>query len=143
MVAKFSLSWKKKRDLANVQVEKNLPSHKFKADCQTCWGSSLAMLERINEQQEAIRIVLASDRKASHLIPTWQDFDVIESVLAAFRPLGELTDVLSAEKSITIFAVRPLLTRLTGNILEEVVGDSSHIKEIKYTISSDLESRYI
>ena len=60
-----------------------------------------------------------------HLIPTWQDFDVIESVLAAFRPLGELTDVLSAEKSITISAVRPLLTRLTWSILKEVESDSS------------------
>ena len=142
VVAKFSLSWKKKRDLASVQIEKNLPSHKLKADCQTRWGSSLAMLERINEQQVAIRVVLASDSKASHLIPTWQDFDVIESVLAALRPLVELTDVLSAEKSITISAVRPLLTRLTGSILKEVESDSSLTKEIKYTISSDLESRY-
>ena len=74
IVAKFSQSWKKKRDLATAQHEKQLPSHKLKADCTTRWGSTLEMLKCIIEQQEAIQIVLASDRKASHLIPSWQDF---------------------------------------------------------------------
>ena len=88
VIATFSRSWKKKRDLAKAQHEKQLPLHNLKADCVTRWGSSLAMLERITEQQEAIRIVLASDRKVSHLIPTWQNFDVIDSAIAALGPLG-------------------------------------------------------
>ena len=36
------------------------------------------MMEQIVEQQEAIRVVLASDRKVSHLIPSWQDLDVLD-----------------------------------------------------------------
>ena len=83
------------------------------------------MLERITAQQEAIRIVLASDRKVSHLIPTWQDFDVVDSVTAALGPLGELTDALSAEKNITISADGPLLTRLSQEILMERDTNSS------------------
>ena len=70
VIATFSRSWKKKRDLAKAQHEKQLLLHSLKANSVTRWGSSLAMLERITEQQEAIRIVLASDRKVSHLIPT-------------------------------------------------------------------------
>ena len=35
IVAKFSQNWKKKRDLATAQHEKQLPSHKLKADCPT------------------------------------------------------------------------------------------------------------
>ena len=100
------------------------------------------MLERTTEQQEAIRIVLASDRKVSHLIPTWQDFDVIDSIIAALGPLGELTDALSAEKNITISAVRPLLTRLCNEILVERDTDSSLTAEMKRVIRVDLESRY-
>ena len=46
---------------------------------------------------EAVRVVLASDRKTSHLIPTWQDCDVLESISAALRPLKEMTDALSGE----------------------------------------------
>ena len=85
------------------------------------------MLERITEQQEAIRIVLASDRKVSHLIPIWQDFDVIDSIIAALGPLGDLdlSGALSAEKNITISAVCPLLTRLCNEILVEKDTDSS------------------
>ena len=116
IVAKFSQSWKKKRDLATAQHEKQLPSHKLKADCPTRWGSTLEMLKRIIEQQEAIRIVLASDRKASHLIPSWQDFDVMEVVVATLGPLGELTDALSAEKNVTVSVIRPLLDGITKEI---------------------------
>ena len=100
------------------------------------------MLERITEQQEAIRIVLASDRKVSHLIPTWQDFDVIDSAIAALGPLGELTDALSAEKNNTISAVRPLLTCLSHEILMEKDADSSLTAEMKRVVRVDLESRY-
>ena len=79
VAAKFSQSWKKNRDLVSAQHERQLPVHKLKADTPTRWGSSLSMLQRITEQQEAIRVVLATDRKASHLIPTWQDFEVVDS----------------------------------------------------------------
>ena len=39
------------------------------------------MINCIMEQQETIRIVLASDQKTAHLVPTWQDMDVLESVV--------------------------------------------------------------
>ena len=42
-------------------------------------------MKRILEQQDAIRMVLGQDRKVSHLVPTWQDFDVLESVLEAVK----------------------------------------------------------
>ncbi len=68
VVATLSQS-RKKRDLASAQHERKPSLYKLKADCLTRWGSSLSMLERIAEQQEAIRVILATDRKASHLNP--------------------------------------------------------------------------
>ena len=65
------------------------------------------MVKRVVEQQEAIQVVLASDQKTSHLISTWQDFNAMDSILAALGPLGELTDALSAEKLVTIFSSLP------------------------------------
>ena len=44
------------------------------------------MIKRIMEQQEPIRIVLASDRRTARLVPTWQDMDVLESVVAVLSP---------------------------------------------------------
>jgi len=43
------------------------------------------MMEQIIEQQDAIRVVLSQDRRVSHLIPTWQDFDVLESWVEAVK----------------------------------------------------------
>ena len=58
---------KKQRELVIAQERKGLPSHKLKVDVVTRWGSSYEMVERMMEQMEAIRVVLASDRKSSHL----------------------------------------------------------------------------
>jgi len=43
------------------------------------------MIERIMEQQDAICMVLRQDRKVSHLVPSWQDFVVLQSVLNATK----------------------------------------------------------
>ena len=111
-VAAFSRSWKKQRDLVIAQEQKKLPVHRLKLDVVTRWGSAYDMVERVLEQMEAIRIVLGGDRNSSHLIPTWQDRDVLDSVAAALKPLKVMTDALSGEKCITISAVKPLLNHL-------------------------------
>ena len=62
IVAAFSRS-SEKRDLVIAREQKNLPTHKLIADVSTRWGSTFDMVGRIMEQQEAIRLVLAVDRK--------------------------------------------------------------------------------
>ena len=109
IVAAFSRSWKKQRDLGVVQAQKGLPTHKLKTDVVTRWGSSYEMVERLMEQMEAIRVVLASDRKSAHLIPSWQDCDVLDSITGALKPLKEMTDVLAGEKGVTVSAVKPIV----------------------------------
>ena len=80
-----------------AQEQKGLPTHTLKADVVTHWGSSYEMVERLIEQMEAVTFVSASDRTASHLIPTWQDYDGLDSISAALKPLKEMTDALSGE----------------------------------------------
>ncbi|KAF7664360.1 hypothetical protein LDENG_00179050 [Lucifuga dentata] len=46
----------------------------------TSWGSRQQMIERVLEQEKAIAWVLESDKKTRHLVPTWQDTDMLESV---------------------------------------------------------------
>jgi len=53
------------------------------------------MVSRIFEQKEPIRLVLCSDRSTGHLVPTWQDLDVVHAIDSAISPLSGLTDILS------------------------------------------------
>ena len=69
--------------------------------CRT-WGSMAKMVERILEQEEAIRITLSADRKTSHLVPTWQDINVLQVIHTALSPLSSLTDILSAESYVSV-----------------------------------------
>ena len=91
---------------------------------------------------EAVKVVLASEGKTSHLIPTWQDCDVLDSISAALKPLKEMTDALSGEKCVTVFAVKHLLNYITTDILVEKEGNSELTKEMKERVKVDLEVRH-
>ena len=93
------------------------------------------------EQIEAIRIVLGADRHASHLVPSWQDCDVMSSIMKTLKPLKEMTDALSGEQSVTVSAVLPLLQHITSNLLMPTDDDANLTKE-KQRVKADLESRY-
>ena len=95
----FAHSHKKKQALTAAQIELNLPQHSLIADCETRWGSKFKMMQRTLEQEPAIRRVLSNDRKASHLVPTWQDVDVLEGVVKALEPVADFTDMLSGKLS--------------------------------------------
>ena len=71
------------------------------------------MINRLMEQQEPIRVILANDRRTAHLVPSWQDVDVLESVVAVLSPLRDFTDLLAGEKKVTVSAILPLLRHIT------------------------------
>jgi len=83
------------------------------------------MIERILEQESALRQVLSNDRKSVHLIPSWQDMQVLESIKSALSPLHSFTDLLSGEKHVTVSAVMPLLHHLYSEILLSSEGRHS------------------
>ena len=136
----YSLLSQLEKDLVIVQGQKNLPNHHLKLDVVTRWGSAYDMVERVLEQIEAIRIVLGVDRSSSHLIPTWQDCDVLQAVATTLKPLEEMTDALSAEKCPTISAVKPLLNHLSTEVLVDKENDVELTKE---KIRVDMEMRYV
>ena len=99
-------------------------------------------MNRLLEQEEAVRVALSTDRKTTHLLPTWQDIDVLQSINAALNPLTTLTDLLSAEKYVTVSAVLPLVHLVENNILKEVESDTTLTRDIKRRICQDLRNRY-
>ena len=100
------------------------------------------MIARVLEQERAIRQVLGNDRKSSHLIPTWQDIDVLESINKALSPLADLTDILSGEKYVSVSSIKPLLNHMQCDILVPKEEDTRLTKDIKKNVSTYMERKY-
>ena len=74
------------------------------------------MIARISEQQRPICVVLATDQKSVNLLSSL-DFNVINSMISVLKPLKKLTDVLAAEKRVSVSAVKPLVQSICNKIL--------------------------
>ena len=142
VVAAFSYSWKRRRQMLEEQEKKSLPKHRLKADVKTRWGSVFDMIERIIEQREPIRSVLGGDRASAHLVPTWQDLDVLDSIFVVLKPLRDFVDLLAGEKRVTVSAVLPLLSHIKEKVLAHNESDTDLTSEMKSRIMNDLDSRY-
>ena len=89
------------------------------------------MVEHILEQETAIRQVLSADQKTSHLIPSWQDIDVLQSLNRALAPLKDFTDILSGEAYVTVSTVKPVVHHLTTVVLMQSEEDTQLTKDTK------------
>ncbi|XP_030224922.1 zinc finger BED domain-containing protein 1-like [Gadus morhua] len=131
LVAVFSHSWKKNAALKQAQQDLNLPQHSLVTECPTRWGSRQKMISRVLEQSKALCQVLSEDRKTRHLVPTWQDTDVLESINNALGPLQEFTDALSGEDYVSVSYLKPVLHLLRTATLAETDEETDLTKEIK------------
>ena len=77
------------------------------------------MVERILEPEAAIRQVLSSDHKTSHLLLCWQDIGVLESANKALALLKEFAYIMFGERYITVSAIKPILKHLEKDVLGE------------------------
>ena len=134
----FSMSWKRKRDLTEAQLNLQLTEHTLVADSPTRWGSMAKMVTCILEQENAIRTVLSADRKASHLILTWQDIQVLTAIHQALSPISALTDIHSGEEYVTVSAILPMLRLFETKLLKDEVDDIQLTKDIRRHINRTL-----
>ena len=51
------------------------------------------MLERVIEQEDAICQIPSKDKNTYHLVPTWQDKEVLSAVNKALSSLKDFNDV--------------------------------------------------
>ncbi|XP_031723874.1 zinc finger BED domain-containing protein 4-like [Anarrhichthys ocellatus] len=131
IVGAFSYSWKRKRDLAIAQAELGLPKHQLTTETPTRWGSRQKMIQRLTEQERAISQVFKADKKTRHLVPSWQDMDVLESVNKVLSPLQEFTDALSGECYVSVSYLKPVLHLFNETILAEGENDTQLTKDMK------------
>lgn len=141
-VAAFSYSWKKRKDMTEVQAELGLPTHQLVTESPTRWGSRQKMIERFLEQEKAVVRILGSDKKTRHLMPTWQDLDILESINKAVKPLQDFTDALSGEDYVSISYIKPVLHLFKTSLLLPAEEDTDLTKAIKRNIMGYLDDKY-
>ena len=134
------LEWR--RDLTKARMNLKLPVHTLVADSVTRWGSIAKMVAWIFEQENAIRTVLTADRKASHLLPTWQDIQVLTAIQQALSPLSTLTDILLGEEYVTMSAILPMLQPIETRLFKDEADDTRLTKDIGRCIKQNLSSHY-
>ena len=142
VVSSFSYSWKKRRELAEVQIQLGLPGHQLITESATRWGSKLNMIERVLEQESALAKVLSADKKTRPLVPTWQDIEVLEVVKKTLKSLQDFTDALSGEEYVTLSYIRPVLHLFNTSLLAPEEGDTELCKSIKFCIVDYLNNKY-
>lgn len=128
--------------MAKAQAELHLPPHRLITETPTRWGSRQQMVERVLEQEKAISQVLKADKKNRHLVPTWQDLDVLESVNRALSPLMEFTDALSGEEYVSVSYLKPVLHLLNNSVLSPDENDTELTKQLKWNILKYLNEKY-
>ena len=82
------------------------------------------------------------DRKTGHLVPTWQDLEVLESINKALALLADFTNILSGEKNITFSALIPLLKHITDDVLSDDEEGTTLTTDINQKIITYLEGKY-
>ncbi|KAJ8266447.1 hypothetical protein GJAV_G00130530 [Gymnothorax javanicus] len=142
IVGAFSHSWKRRRDLTTAQKELKLPEHQLKTECPTRWGSRQAMIQRILEQLPAITRVFSSDRKVRHLVPGYQDIEVLETLNSTLSPLADFTDALSGELYVSVSSVKPVLHLFKTSVLAVKDDDTELTKKVKSNILKYLQDKY-
>lgn len=142
IVSAFSYTNKRRKAMAKAQAELHLPPHRLITETPTRWGSRQQMIQRVLEQEKAISQVLKADKKVRHLVPTWQDLDVLESVNRALSPLMEFTDALSGEEYVSVSYLKPVLHLLNNSVLSPDEDDTELTKQMKGAILQYLNEKY-
>ncbi|XP_056155762.1 zinc finger BED domain-containing protein 4-like [Lampris incognitus] len=98
--------------------------------------------DRFLEQEKAIARVLGSDKKSRHLVPSWQDIDVLESINKAVKPLQDFTDALSGEAYVSVSYIKPVLHLFKTSLLQPEEEATELTETIKTNILRYLDEKY-
>lgn len=124
------------------QKQHNVAHCMLVSDRVSWWGNTLAMLQRLREQQFVIAGVLVEDSNNHHLMLEASEWSTIEGLVELLQPFKQVADVLSASKYPTISMVKPLLHMLLNTTLNVKETDSKEISIVKEVIAKELIKTY-
>lgn len=106
--------------------------------CPTRWGSTYELLNDVNNSIDEIKKVVVTDRQS--LVTTPDEDTVLKRVVEAFKSLNDMTDGLSAEKSVTGSGFLPML-RLVRSFCWEAMKDQRG-REYRNSVFDYMKNKY-
>lgn len=128
--------------LHEKQEQQRQPNCMLLSDRVCWWGGTLAMLQRLKEQQFIIAGVLVEDSNNHHLMLEASEWATIEGLVDLLQPFKQVAEMLSASKHPTISMVKPLLHMLLSTTLSIKETDSKEISMAKEVIAKELAKTY-
>ncbi|XP_006876319.1 PREDICTED: zinc finger BED domain-containing protein 1 [Chrysochloris asiatica] len=128
--------------LFEKQKQKDIPHGMLVSNRVSWWGSTLAMLRCLHEQQFVITAVLVEDSNNHHLMLEASEWATIEGLLSLLQPFKQVAEMLSASKYPTISMVKPLLHMLLNTTLNIKETDPKEIRMAKEIIAKELSKTY-
>ena len=141
LVSHFHHSSKSSYMLKVKQADLKHDTHILIGDVVTRWNSTFYMIARVLEQQQPLCAALLALKKGD-LMPSDAEFAVMETYVEVMKPIVDVTEGISAQKWVTISAVRPILHKLLNVTLVEQESDTSEQKAIKSAMRLNLQGRY-
>ncbi|NXX76364.1 ZBED1 protein, partial [Urocolius indicus] len=128
--------------LSEKQKQQNVLHCMLVSDRVSWWGSTLAMLQRLKEQQFVIAAVLVEDSNNHHLMLEASEWNTIEGLVELLQPFKQVAEMMSASKYPTISMVKPLLHMLLNTTLNIKENDLKEISMAKEVIAKELSTTY-
>ncbi|XP_077002360.1 E3 SUMO-protein ligase ZBED1 isoform X1 [Tamandua tetradactyla] len=128
--------------LYEKQKQQGVGSCMLVSDRVAGWGSSLAMLQRLKEQQFVIAAVLVEDSNNHHLMLEAGEWATVEGLVDLLQPFKQVAEMLSASRYPTISMVKPLLHMLLNTTLNVKETDPKEISMAKEVIAKELSKTY-
>lgn len=106
------------------------------------WLATLAMLQRLKEQQAAVTATLTEVSSSQHFSCDGPDWVLLEGLIGVLQPFKVVANMIMSCRYPTISMVRPVLHMLLNTTLKVKEGDSKEISATKEVISKVLSGAY-
>lgn len=106
------------------------------------WLATLAMLQRLKEQQNAVAAMLREGSSSQHFNCDGPDWLLLEGLIEVLQPFRVVANMIMSCRYPTISMVRPVLHMLLNTTLKVKEGDSKEIGMTKEVISKVLSAAY-
>lgn len=128
--------------LREKQKQHSLAQCPLTRDRGRSWLATLAMLQRLKEQELAITSTLAEHADSHNLNFDSADWAMVEGLVEVLQPFKVVVDMITSCRYPTISMVRPVLHMLLNTTLKAKDGDLKEISMTKEVLSKVLTSTY-